>query len=102
MSEKRKGKFKFSPPDCGKFFAAGGIYSLRMCLRKDGWTMDTIDARKAERVWQRVQESKPAPASDRWADLKELIAIQSSRDDSRFSINRILHPLLFAELGIVK
>ena len=48
-----------------------------------------------------LQDLEGAFQTTTW-DLKELIAIQSSRDDSRFSINRILHPLLFAELGIVK
>lgn len=35
--------------------------------------METIDRKKAERVWQRVQENKPAENNARWADLKELI-----------------------------
>lgn len=35
--------------------------------------MNTIDQQKAARVWQRVQESKPAPKPDRLDNLQELI-----------------------------
>ena len=35
--------------------------------------MNTIDQQKAARVWQRVQENKPAPKPDRLDDLQELI-----------------------------
>lgn len=35
--------------------------------------MNTIDQQKAARVWQRVQESKPAPTPDRLDNLQELI-----------------------------
>lgn len=35
--------------------------------------MNTIDQHKAARVWQRVQESKPAPKPDRLENLQELI-----------------------------
>lgn len=35
--------------------------------------MNTFDQQKAARVWQRVQESKPAPKTDRVDNLQELI-----------------------------
>ena len=35
--------------------------------------MNTIDQQKAARVWQRVQESKPAQKPDRLENLQELI-----------------------------
>jgi rubrerythrin len=54
--------------------------------------METIDARKAERVWQRVQESKPATASDRWADLKELIANEWESAATYQQLSRKLPP----------
>ena len=35
--------------------------------------MNTIDQQKAARVWQRVQESNPAPKAERLENLQELI-----------------------------
>lgn len=35
--------------------------------------MNTFDQQKAARVWQRVQETKPAPKTDRLDNLQELI-----------------------------
>ena len=35
--------------------------------------MSSIDQQKAARVWQRVQDSKPAPTPDRLDNLQELI-----------------------------
>ena len=46
---------------------------MRVHFGRDDVKMNTIDQQKAARVWQRVQESKPAPGPDRLENLQELI-----------------------------
>ena len=54
--------------------------------------MDRIDQQKAARVWQRVQESKPAPKNDRMENLQELIMNEWTAAATYQQLSRQMQP----------